>query len=169
MKRENLPLPMGVLLLLMVVFVADVLLTANHLPARLATHFGLDGEANGWMTRARHVRFIIGFGLGVPLFLLLVSEVVTRLGGAGLNIPHRDYWLTPERRGQTLAFMQREMIWLACLLVVFFEMTEHLIVNANLQSPASLASRQLWLFIAIFVGAMGVWLVNFIRPFLRKA
>ena len=169
MKRENLLLPMGVLLLLMVVFVADVLLTANHLPARLATHFGLDGEANGWMTRAGHVRFIIGFGLGVPLFLLLVSEVVTRLGGAGLNIPNRDYWLAPERRAQTLAFARRELVWLACLLVVFFAMINHLIMAANAQTPASLAGRQLWLPIAGFLGAVGVWMVTFIRPFLRKA
>ena len=154
--------------LLSAVFVADVLLTANHLPERLATHFDLDGQADGWMTRAGHVRFIIGFGLGVPLFILFVGQIITKLGGAGLNIPNRDYWLAPERRTQTLAFTRRELVRLACLLVVFFAMINHLILQANTQTPVRLAGGQFWLSMAIFIGAIGVWMATFIRPFFRK-
>ena len=168
MKRETLLQPICLPGLLSAVFVADVLLTANHLPERLATHFDLDGQADGWMTRASHVRFIIGFGLGVPLFILFVGEVVTRLGGAGLNIPNRDYWLAPERRARTLAFAQRQLTWMACLLVIFFAIINHLILQANTQTPVRLAGGQFWLSMAIFIGSIGVWMATFIRPFLRK-
>ncbi len=168
MKTRGLLLPLLALGVVMIGFLADAVLTAHHLPERLATHFGEDGEANGWMTRAGHVRFILGFGLGVPLFILAVSAMVARLGGKGLNIPNRDYWLAPERRAQTLAFMQRRLVWFACLLVLFFALINHLILSANTQTPVRLSPALFWPSIALFLGAMVVWTVLFISPFLRK-
>lgn len=167
MKRENLLLPLALLGLLATAFVADVLLTTSHLPARLATHFAADGHANGWMTRAGHVQFTIGLGLGMPLSILGVVAIISRLGGAGLNIPQRAYWLAPERRAQTLAIVQRQMVWLACILVVFFAMIHHLILRANTHTPAGLNGPELWLPIAVFLAAIGVWTVCFVRPFFR--
>ncbi len=162
-------LPLLVLAALCVGFVADVLLTANQLPARLATHFGADGLPNGWMTRSGHVRFTLGFGLGLPVFILALAAVITRLGGKGLNIPHRDYWLAPERRAQTLAAMQRMLVWFSCLLVGFFTLIHHSILLANAQTPVRLSSDNLWMVLAPFVTAIGTWAVMFIRPFMRKA
>ena len=167
MKTRGLFLPLLVLAAVMLGLVADVLLTTQHLPARLATHFGADGQANGWMTKAAHVRFVFGLGLGVPLFILLVIAIVSRLGGAGLNIPHRKYWLAPERRTQTLAFVQRRMVWFACLLVLDFAMIHRLILRANTHTPAALEGAELWLPITIILAAIAVWTVSFIRPFLR--
>lgn len=169
MKTRDTAFPLLVLAALCIAFVADVLLTADHLPERLATHFGLDGNPDGWMTRSGHVRFILGFGLGVPAFILGIFAIVSRLGGAGLNIPHRDYWLAPERRAETLAFAQRKMVWLACLLVIFFAMINHLLIRANSHVPVKLSGMDLWLPIALFLAATGVWTAHFIRPFLRKA
>ena len=167
MKSRGLLLPLLVLAAAMLGFVADVLLTANQLPVRLATHFGADGHANGWMTRDGHVRFMLGIGWGVPLFILLVIAIVSRLGGAGLNIPNRQYWLAPERRAQTLALVQRQMVWFACLLVLFFVMIHHLILRANAHTPAMLSPSGLWVPIALFLVAIGAWTVAFIRPFRR--
>ena len=160
---------MSVFALLCGAFVADVLLTTNHLSEPIATHFGLHGEANGWMTRAVHLRYLLGLGLGLPVAILLLSQIITRLGGAGLNIPHRDYWLAPERRAQTLAFAQRMLVWCACLMVVFFALINHLILRANTHAPAALAGAELWLPIALFLAAMAIWTTLFIRPFFRKA
>jgi uncharacterized membrane protein len=151
----------------MAAYVADVLLAANHLPERIATHFGLDGQANGWMTRTAHVRFMLGFGLGLPLFMLALSAIITRLGGAGLNIPNRDYWLAPERRAQTLAFAQRKMVWFASLLVGFFAIINHLTVSANTRAPAALSGTEMWLPIALIFVAIGIWAALLIRPFRR--
>ena len=168
MKTRGLFLPLLVLAAVMLGLVADVLLTTQHLPARLATHFGADGQANGWMTKVGHVRFVFGLGLGVPLFVLLVVAVVSRLGGAGLNIPNRQYWLAPERRVQTLAYMQRRMVWFACLLVLDFAMIHHLILHANTRTPVALEGAELWLPITIILAAIVVWVVIFVRPFFRK-
>ena len=169
MKRASLLLPICVLAMLCAAFAADVMLTANQLPERLATHFGVNGEPNGWMTRTGHVRFMLGFGLGVPLFVLAVSAIVTRLGGAGLNIPNRDHWLAPERRAQTLAFAQRKMVWFASLLVSFFAAIHHVILRANAHAPVRLSGAELLWPLAIFLAAIGLWVALLIRPFLRRA
>lgn len=167
MKTRGLLLPLLVLAVVMLGLVTDVLLTSDQLPARPATHFGADGQANGWMTRDGHVRFMLGIGLGVPLSILLVIAIVSRLRGAGLNIPNRQYWLAPERRVQTLAFVQRQMVWFACLLVLFFVMIHHLILRANAHDPAMLTPSGLWIPIGLFLVAIGGWTIAFIRPFRR--
>ncbi|MCE9608772.1 MAG: DUF1648 domain-containing protein [Chthoniobacter sp.] len=169
MKTRGLLLPLLALATLILGFATDVLLTAHQLPVQLATHFGTDGQANGWMARAGHVRFMLGIGLGVPLSIVLIIAIVSRLGGAGLNIPNRQYWLAPERRAQTLAFVQRQMVWFACLLVLFFVMIHHLILWANAHTPAMLSPSGLWIPIALFLAAIVAWTVAFIRPFRRTS
>ena len=57
---------------------------------------------------------------------------------------------------------------MACLLVIFFAIINHLILQANTQTPVRLAGGQFWLSMAIFIGSIGVWMATFIRPFLRK-
>ena len=48
-----------------------------------------------------------------------------------INLPHRDYWLAPERRRATSAVMLRFGLWLACLMVLFFTALYGLVVQAN--------------------------------------
>jgi uncharacterized membrane protein len=169
MKRSAILLPLVVFFLLGGAFVADVLLTTPQLPARLATHFGVDGKPDGWMTREEHVRFLLTLGLGSALFLLLVSEIITRLGGWGLNIPRRDYWLAPERRDQTLTTVQAKLIWGACLFILFFVGINHIILRANAGASAQLPGGELIWLVATFLGATIVWTVLLIRPFYRTS
>lgn len=45
----------------------------DELPARLATHFDINGRPNGWMSR----EVSLGFALGVTAFLLVTFTIVT--------------------------------------------------------------------------------------------
>lgn len=67
----------------------------NKLPAQIATHFGLNGEPNGWSGK-----FFTVFGL--PLFLIAVHMIcafVTSLDPKGQNISDKVYvavlWIVP--------------------------------------------------------------------------
>lgn len=77
----------------------------DHLPARLASHFDARGQANGWMGRDEFFVFqtaLIGLlglvfgGLGRMMRVLPLDLI---------NLPHRQYWLAPERREETLAWL----------------------------------------------------------------
>src|SRR5579871_4009359 len=113
-------LPYSLLALAWLAYAVFVWSSAAYLPERVATHFGLHGEPNGWETHAGYIRFSLIFGVAVPAFILGIFSLA-RVGDGGLmNIPRRDYWLAPERRDETLAFVQRQGAWLASILVVFF-------------------------------------------------
>ena len=163
-NRRSLP-PFLPLALVWLVFAAYVWLTAGYLPERVATHFGMNGEPNGWETQAGYVRFTLIFGAVVPAFVLTIFALMRLGNGAGINIPHKDYWLAPERRGQTFAFIQRQVAWFAMLLIAFFAGMHYTILAANAHSPATLPpSGAIWLGGVFIVATIG-WVVIFVGHF----
>lgn len=160
-------LPFAILGLAWVAFAAYVWLTSGHLPERVATHFGANGEPNGWQTPEGYVRFTLIFGAVVPAFVLGTFGVMRLANGWGLNIAHKDYWLAPERREETFAFVQRQGVCFAGLLIAFFAGMHYAILAANERQPASLSSAILLSIVVPFLAATILWGVVMIRHFSR--
>jgi hypothetical protein len=95
---------------------ALLLVSAASLPERVATHFDRHGIPNGWMGIRDYVTFSLLFGAGFPLFIVAVSWAV-RFAPGGLNVPHRQYWLGPERREEVFAGLLRDSWWFACMIM----------------------------------------------------
>jgi serine/threonine-protein kinase len=168
MKRSSLLLPLGVLVLLWGALAGYVSATFRQLPERIATHFGGGGQPNGWMSASGYLTFIAAMSIGVPLFLVIVFSVIRRCNGAGCNIPNRTYWLAPERRDETLVFIQRQGYWLAGLLIAFFGGIHHLILTANARSPIALPFAELGWVVGLFLLGEGAWVTRLFVRFLRK-
>jgi hypothetical protein len=145
--------------LLWIAFAAYVWFTAPQLPERVATHFGGRGQPNGWMTREQHVRFTLIMGTAMPAFVLGVFAFMRRGSGRGLNIPHKDYWLAPERRDATFDFLQNCGRWLAGLLIAFLAGVHYSILAANARSPVALSLADLGSVAGFFLAALAVWVV----------
>lgn len=158
----------GVIAVLWLAFAAYVCLTAPQLPERVATHFGAGGEADGWMTRSGHVRFTLLLGAALPAFIVALFAFIRRCGGRGLNIPHKEYWLAPERREETFAFIQRQGSWLAALLIGFFAAIHTSILAANAHTPAKLAGSHVAWIAGGFLAAIIVWSALFLGRFFRR-
>jgi hypothetical protein len=142
---------------------------AGQLPPRVATHFGLHGEPNGWQTHAEYLRFTLIFAAVVPAFVLGAFSLIRVGDGALMNIPHKKYWLAPERRAETIAFVQRQGAWFASLLIVFFAAIHHFIVMANARSPARLPPNSPFWAAGILIAVVALVVpVSFIRHFHRK-
>ncbi len=137
------------------------------LPDRVATHFGAGGEPNGWMTRTGHVQFTLLFGLLVPAFVIGIFAIMRRFE-TWLNIPHKDYWLAPERRQETFDFIQRQGFWFAGLFIAFLAGIHHSILAANARSPVSLPLSDVGWIAGGFMVAALVWVAIFIGRFFRK-
>jgi hypothetical protein len=120
------------------------------------------------MTRAQHLKFMIGVGVGTPVFIVAVFALVAKMKGWGLNIPNKAYWLAPERQEETGRYLFRHGIWLACLMVVFHAGLFESVVIANSHTPAFLPSAHVaWLtggFIALLVVWITVLLIRFRIP-----
>jgi uncharacterized membrane protein len=137
-----------------------------RLPDLVAVHFDAAGRANGFMTRAGCRDFMLSSTLGVPLLITIATALLPRLVPASLiNIPNRDYWLTPERARDSLAFLSEQGLWFGCIFVVFLACVDALLVKANTVSPAAFPSTLFVAMLILFFCAVGAWLVRMLRRF----
>lgn len=161
--------PTIVLLVLWVLYCGYVVQSSESLPAQVATHFGADGTPNGWMSRSSHVRFMIGFGVGIPLLLMLLSGLAGILPRGYINIPHRDYWFTSEREPATREFVSRHLAWLSCVIVGFLGGLHYSIVDANRRDAARLSSSILWTLVGSFLVLIVLWVLRLMSRFRSRS
>lgn len=131
---------------------AFVWVTSVGLPGLVASHFGASGAANGYMTRTFYMVFMVGFVIGLPALMTFVTWYAVGTAKARLNLPNRDYWLAPERRAETTAFLRVGVLWFGALLVTFLCYAHALVVLANKAQPVHLAGS--W-----FIGGLVVYFV----------
>ena len=77
---------------------AFVWLTARGLPDVVASHFGASGAANGFMPRAAYLRFMLALVVVPPAAVVVLPALLLNRSNARINLPHREYWLAPDRR-----------------------------------------------------------------------
>jgi hypothetical protein len=163
--------PLTALAICYVLFFAYVASSYGELPAKVASHFDINGQPNGWMSRASCVGFTLGLGLLLPAFIVGMMSGAGRIPVSFINLPHRDYWLEPERRQAALASLRIYALWFSCLNVLFVTGLHWLIVQANLsgQNPQAQGPHLNGLGIALLAGGFlagtGIWLVLLLRHF----
>src|SRR5687768_10431534 len=108
--------PAVVLGLLYIGLMGFMVSSASQLPARVATHFDFQGHPNGWMSRSGHLTFMWILGTILPLLPVVILYLTRSLPPGLINVPNRDYWLAPERRQETLAYLMRLGIWAGCII-----------------------------------------------------
>jgi len=151
-----------------VLFFGYVISSYGDLPAKVASHFDIYGRPNGWMSREMCVGFTLGLGILLPAF------VIGMMGGAGkipvsfINLPHRDYWLAPERRKAAVAILLRYSLWFASLNVLFVTGIHWLIVQANASATERhLSGVGLAIVLGGFLAGTAIWLRLLLRHFSR--
>lgn len=150
--------------------VALVLAAREHgtLPERVASHFGADGQPNGWMSRDGHTMAHIGIILFLVALFVGLTVALPRLPERFVNLPHRDYWLAPKRRGETFAWLGATLLWLGAFLQCFLAYAFYEVWRANLTAPPQLQLKSLWLHQAnmfiLIVGLVITLLFRFRRP-----
>ena len=153
---------------LFVLYIASVAvfvwLTSMHLPPLVASHFGASGAANGFMSRTSYLRFTVGFVVGLPAFMVLLTWYAVGSAQARLKLPNQEYWLAPERRAGTVAFLRNAILSFGALLVSFLCYAHGLVVLANGLQPPRMSNS--W-----FIGGLLAYFVVLlvaVRRFLRR-
>jgi hypothetical protein len=151
-------IPMVLFALLVVANAALVLSTGHLLPEQLATHFDFSGRPDGWMSRGGYQAFMIAFAVVLPTIEVALLSALPRLAPSSIRLPHREQWLAPERREETLGFLSRHGYWLGCLLSAFLGGVHLAIVAANQQQPAHMPRYALAWVLVPFVLAIALWI-----------
>jgi uncharacterized membrane protein len=154
------------LFLALIAFVgAFVWNTTASLPAVVASHFDVSGLANGYMPRGMYLTVLLIIVVGAPLLLAYLPYSIAKQRATRLNIPHRSYWLAPQRVIETQAFLWHHGLWFAAMLAVFLAYVHWLVVAANRLQPPRIDNDALILALAAFSGGVIVWLVTLWRRF----
>jgi len=156
--------PLVVLVILAVVGGASLVWGAQELPDKVASHFDAQGNANGWMSRTDYLQLTGTILLLIPSLLVGVGFLIAVLPSGSINLPHREYWLSPERRVETSRYLGRHMAWLACLVMALFIGMHWTAIDANRAVQPHLSSFA-WVMFVGFLAGVVAWIVVMVRHF----
>ncbi len=112
----------GRLLLLGVIALMGVVLVWQwvSLPERVPVKMGFGGVVERWGSKTEHLLTMTGATVLIGALFLLMTPLLLKLPAAMVNIPHREYWLVPQRRPELARRIGDEMnvIGAATLLLV---------------------------------------------------
>jgi len=137
-------------LFVLAVCVLQAMVYYPKLPQLLASHFNAAGRANGWSSKEMF------FGLQgfivclLTAFFWLFPAQLHRFPDRLINLPHKDYWLAPERRAATLAAVGDALTWFGCAALLLMLGVTQLVIQYNLQQAAALPQSSMWTLIGGF-------------------
>jgi hypothetical protein len=108
---------------------------APRLPGVLASHFGVTGAANGWQTKAAFLIAEVAVLALATVISFGVPRMIEAMPVSLINLPHKEFWLGPERREETFAYLRTWSAWFGCGLLAFLLFVMELAYRANLQRP----------------------------------
>lgn len=158
---------LAILLLLVLAFLQNVYF-APLLPEQVASHFDTTGQADGRSSKTAFVAFNLASVAGIALLFLGITAWLAKVPPAWINLPHKDYWLAPERRAATLETIQRQMEWLAAATVALLLGIAQLTIQANLNANGARLEYGLWLLFGSYLAYFVVWLVWMLRKWYAR-
>lgn len=161
-------LPILVFAICLLVFVMSVFLFSQQLPANVATHFNVVGEADGWMTKGGHVLFLLIFGFCVSVFLIAICYLIRFFPPSMLNVPNKDYWRSKEHYPEACDFIFRHSFWMASMIIALLSSVNYMIVQANRLNPPSLDVKGSFAVVILFFIGTLAWVAFLILHFYRN-
>lgn len=134
----------------------------NLAPERMAVHFNVEGAPDRFTSKAEFFWFEVQTMLVVLGVSLLPQLLFLVLPANLINIPHREYWLTSERREATLNRLSSFGACLFGIIILTMQAAFELAASANLHTPIHFDSQQMLIvMIGSLVGILGllIWMI----------
>jgi hypothetical protein len=144
-----------------------IAVTSEGLPPELASHFGRQGQANGWQSLASYRAWMLMFAIGVPCVTVATTAWLPRRFPRLWNLPHRDHWLAPERRAETLSALAAFAFAIGIVEIAFALGIHIAVVEANTTVPPALPAAAFASLIACFVAAIVALVIAYHLRFRR--
>lgn len=139
-------------IIVILICVFEVVRIWNITPQQMAAHFNVQGNPDHFVSKAEFFGFqlqtmliVVGTSL-VPQLLLFILPV------SFINMPNRDYWLSPERRDSTVDRLSSFAAAMFGIILLVIQVGFEISAYANLQMPILFnAKLMLMVMIASFV------------------
>ena len=134
------------------------------LPDEIATHFGANGQPDGWMSKGVASLMMLGIQVALPWMMVGIGYATKHIPNSAINIPNREYWLAPERRDSSLRRVQGSLTVFACWMSLFTFSINHLTFRANVAAKP-LDTQLFGLAVILFLIGVAAFLVMLTRQF----
>jgi uncharacterized membrane protein len=152
-------------------FVLIAIVAATHfyslyaqLPQTIASHFDGRGMPNGWQPKVLFFAFLVGAVVIAAVVAFAVPRILEAVPTELINLPHKEYWLAPERRAESLAFFKTQFAWFGCGLFLFLVFTFEFAIRANFRERPQLDSSFVYALGAFLLFSL-FWVVRIMRRF----
>lgn len=145
--------------------VAVALATPFLFQERMAVHFGMGGAADGWGPPAVNAAIFSVLGLVLYLTLLGSARLVLHMPARWINLPNKDYWLTPENRPRAAARLAAGMESFGAALFGFLLVTQVLVIEANRAESPRLNEPLFLSALGLFLVYTGWWTIRLMQSF----
>ncbi len=150
--------PSLVFLVTEIVIALFILSTIAALPTTIATHFNGTGLPNGFMEKPAYLAFVLVLSIAMPVGVVGFIALALRMSQSRINIPNREFWLSPEHKQATLHYLYKHIAWLGTQLSLFMGFVHWAIVQANSVQPAQIPARLMLLGTGLMLASMGLWI-----------
>jgi uncharacterized membrane protein len=138
-----------------------------RLPDQVASHFTISGQPDGWSEKSHFVYFSLGMYAFLTVLFSIIALFIPRLPDSLINLPHKDYWLDPQRRNQTMDSMSRFMFITGNLTLLLMLILNQNIINYNLQETDKPFTGMVY-FLTAYLLAIAVITVRLIGKYFKK-
>jgi uncharacterized membrane protein len=138
------------------------------LPETVASHFDINGNPNGCLSKGPFIGTYIFIMLLMLLSFLALPSLFKYVPLSLINLPNKDYWLAPERKGETFHSIAEKMLVFGNATILFLIITFQLAFEANLNSTCHFSADTMMILFGGYILFTIVWTVRFITRF-RKA
>lgn len=134
----NTRLPHSIFFTLVALGAVQLFYYAPRIPEILGSHFARGGFVNGWQTKAAFFSTELAMIVLATVVAFGIPRIIAAVPVSLINLPHKEYWLAPERRENTLAYIRVWSAWFGCGLLAFLLFVMELAFRANLHTPPQL-------------------------------
>ena len=164
-KMKTARTPLIVLTILIIGFLVFLTYSASLLPVRIASHFDGSGQPDGWMSRSEYLWTIAVLVVGISLLFIVPLLFIRRIPHSLVNIPNKEYWLSPEHKEEYISYISSYLLWMQCFIVVFFAGMHFLTIQANRSDPVQFNMKIFWPSLIGFVVVISLWSIVMIFHF----
>ncbi len=137
----------------------------EDLPDRVASHFDLHGNVDGWSSKNGFVAMMSGVGLFLFVLFAGLGPLTRKMPDSLINMPNKGYWLAPEQREASFLAMHDRLLWMGAVTQLLLLGGVYASMRASIEHaepvPSWFSMALLWGYLLFTV----VWLVEFYRRF----
>jgi hypothetical protein len=131
----NTRLPNSIFFTLVALGAVQLSYYAPRIPEIVGSHFARGGLVTGRQTKAAFFSTELAMIVLATVVAFGIPRIIAAVPVSLINLPHKEYWLAPERRENTLAYIRVWSAWFGCGLLAFLLFVMELAFRANLHTP----------------------------------